>query len=129
LVLIRKIHPRKDGWNWQEGMMVTATAPMQPAAEARQRREQKAAIVMTIVFSIIQLSVILSYDWGAPTPRFRPDAPNIILFGILVATIIYIATRHAGQAKLRSRLCTVCGRGIPFDAVFCPYCGYRFPPP
>src|SRR3989449_418457 len=48
-------------------------------AEAMQRREQKASMVMTIVFFIIGLSVILSYQWGSPTPEFRPDAPNIIL--------------------------------------------------
>src|SRR2546425_1235358 len=49
-------------------------------AEAMQRREQKASMVMTIVFFIIGLSVILSYQWGSETPQFRPDAPNIILF-------------------------------------------------
>src|SRR5207247_1953161 len=48
-------------------------------AEAMQRREQKASMVMTIVFFIIGLSVILSYQWGSPTPEFRPDAPNIIV--------------------------------------------------
>src|SRR3989442_962326 len=51
-------------------------------------------MVMTIVFFIIGLSVILSYQWGSATPEFRPDAPNIIWFGILVAAIIYIATRY-----------------------------------
>src|SRR2546422_422391 len=49
-------------------------------AEAMQRREQKASMVMTIVFFIIGLSVILSYQWGSETPQFRPDAPNIVLF-------------------------------------------------
>lgn len=66
-------------------------------AEAMQRREQKASMVMTIVFFIIGLSVILSYDWGEA--KFRPDAPNIILFGILVAAIIYIATRYTGHRQ------------------------------
>src|SRR5436853_306487 len=68
-------------------------------AEAMQRREQKASMVMTIVFFIIGLSVILSYQWGAPEPSFRTDAPNIILFGILVAAIIYIATRYTGHRQ------------------------------
>ena len=27
----------------------------------------------------------------------------------------------------RPRSCTSCGRRIPFDALFCPYCGYQFP--
>jgi len=92
------------------------------------RREQKASMVMTIVFFIIGLSVILSYNWGAQTPEFRTDAPNIILFGILVAALIYLAARYGGQARFRSRHCTACGRGIPFDALLCPYWGFRFPP-
>jgi predicted nucleic acid-binding Zn ribbon protein len=94
-----------------------------------QRREQKASMVMTIVFFIIGLSVILSYEWGAPTPQFRPDAPNILFLGILVAAIVYIAARYAAQARSRARQCTSCGRAIPFDALFCPYCGFQFPRP
>jgi len=73
------------------------------------------------------LSVILSYQWGSATPEFRSDAPNIIFFGILVAAIIYFATRFTrGGPFLRQRFCTACGRGIPFDALICPYCGFRF---
>jgi Lon-like ATP-dependent protease len=55
--------------------------------------------VMTIVLFIVGLSVILSYMWWENPPRFRPDAPNIILFGILVAAIIYIATRYTGHRQ------------------------------
>src|SRR2546429_2327575 len=54
-------------------------------AEAMQRREQKTSMVMTIVFFIIGLRVILCYNCRVPHPRLRTDAPNIILFGILVA--------------------------------------------
>ena len=66
-------------------------------AEAMQRREQKASMVMTIVFFIIGLSVILSYNWSAG--GFYPDAATTILFGILVAAIIYIATRYTGHRQ------------------------------
>src|SRR5439155_18869215 len=55
------------------------------------------SIVLTIVFVISGLSLILSYQWDSPTPQFRPAAPNIILFGILLAAIIYIATRYTGR--------------------------------
>src|SRR2546427_5115917 len=68
-------------------------------AEAMQRREQKGSMVMTIVFFIIGLSVILSYQWGSATPEFPPDAPHIILFGILPAAILYIATRYTGHRQ------------------------------
>src|SRR3989475_2520454 len=67
--------------------------------EAMQSREQKAPMVMTIVCLSIGLSVLLSYEWGAPTPAFRNDAPNITPFGILVAAIIYIATRYTGHRQ------------------------------
>src|SRR5437667_10640339 len=68
-------------------------------AEAMQRREQKQSMVMTIVFFIIGLVVIMAWDWGAATPGFKQEAPNIILFAILVAAIIYIATRYPGNRQ------------------------------
>lgn len=61
--------------------------------EAMQRREQRASMVMTIVLFIIGLGVIMSYDWKGGT-GFLPSAPTTILFAILVAAIIYIATRY-----------------------------------
>src|SRR5438046_10449050 len=42
-------------------------------AEAMQRRERKASMVMTIALFIIGLSVLLSYTWGAQTTAFRAD--------------------------------------------------------
>ncbi|HKZ89997.1 MAG TPA: ATP-dependent protease LonB [Thermoplasmata archaeon] len=66
-------------------------------AEAMQRREQKASMMMTIIFFIIGLSVILSYDWtGTRGEMFNSTT---ILFGILVAAIIYIATRYTGHRQ------------------------------
>src|SRR5207247_10256924 len=76
-------------------MMSIGTGPQPNLVE----RERKASVVMTIVFFIIGLSVILSYNWGAQTPEFRTDAPNIILFGILVAATIYIATPYTGPRQ------------------------------
>jgi len=67
-------------------------------AEAMQRREQKASMMMTIIFFIIGLSVIMSYNWqGDPTQP--PFNATVILFGILVAAIIYIATRYTGHRQ------------------------------
>src|SRR2546428_8672033 len=40
-------------------------------AEAMQRREQKASMMMTILFFIVGLSVLLSITWGPP-PQFNP---------------------------------------------------------
>src|SRR5713101_8493494 len=52
----------------RERMMSIGAGPAPPRAEAMQRREQKASMVMTIVFFIIGLTVILSYE-GARRPR------------------------------------------------------------
>jgi len=67
-------------------------------AEAMQRREQKASMMMTIIFFIIGLSVILSYNWSG-AQGVRTFEPTVILFGILVAAIIYIATRYTGHRQ------------------------------
>ncbi|MEK6838233.1 MAG: ATP-binding protein, partial [Candidatus Thermoplasmatota archaeon] len=55
-------------------------------AEAMQRREQKASMMMTILFFIVGLSVLLSLDWTKSPPVFQP---MVLLFGILVAGIIW----------------------------------------
>ncbi len=98
--------------------------PWQPRAPAPDRR---ASMVMIIVFFIIGLSVILSFDWSTGT--FSPDAPTQIFFAVLVAAIIYIAAQyamaHRGLGPMNARLCPACGRRIPGDALLCPYCGQR----
>ncbi|TLZ54933.1 MAG: ATP-dependent protease LonB [Methanobacteriota archaeon] len=64
-------------------------------AEAMQRREQKASMMMTILFFIVGLSVLLSIRWTNP-PEFQP---MVLLFGILVAGIIWMATRYTGHRQ------------------------------
>ncbi len=65
-------------------------------AEAMQRREQKASMMMTILFFIVGLSVLLSLDWTKNPPVFQP---MVLLFGILVAGIIWMATRYTGHRQ------------------------------
>src|SRR5436853_7725363 len=102
-------------------MMSIGTGPQPNLVE----RERKASVVMTIVFFIIGLSVILSYNWGSPTPEFRTDAPNIIVFGIVVAAIISIAARYGGQGTLHSRHCSAVVRGLTLCEPLSPYSGVR----
>ncbi|HYY48350.1 MAG TPA: zinc ribbon domain-containing protein, partial [Thermoplasmata archaeon] len=71
-----------------------------------------------------------SYNYGSNPPTFRADAGMLILLGILISAIIYIAGMAASGASpgwMRLRFCPQCGRQIPFDAALCPYCGNRFP--
>ncbi len=90
--------------------------------------QRRQSMLMTIVFFIVGLSVILSFDWT--NGGFRPDAGTTIFFGILVATIIYTASRyaraHPPPAPASVRACPQCGRSIPSDSLWCPYCGTRF---
>src|SRR3990170_3497504 len=65
-------------------------------AEAMQRREQKASMMMTILFFIVGLSVLLSLDWTKSPTVFQP---MVLLFGILVAGIIWMATRYTGHRQ------------------------------
>src|SRR5207247_1902598 len=63
-------------------------------AEAMQRREQKASMVMTIVFFIIGLSVILSYNWGAQAREREgcggiPKASKGVLFVEEIAVLSF----------------------------------------
>src|SRR3990172_6392987 len=63
-------------------------------AEAMQRREQKTSMVMTIIFFFVGLIVLLSIDFSKTPPQFQP---MVLLFGILVAGIIYMARRYTGH--------------------------------
>jgi len=97
---------------------------MSATAAPLQRVEQRRAIILTIVFFIFGLSVILSFDFGETPPGFRPDAGTTIVFGGLVAGIIYAATRQTPRGQ---RMCPACGRAIPMDSLLCPHCGLRLP--
>ncbi len=82
------------------------------------------AIVITYI--VIGLSVVLSYDWS--TGGFAPNASFTILLGVLVAAIIYIASRFGRLGPsyfFPAASCPSCGRVIPADANLCPYCGHR----
>ena len=110
---------------------MSAVQPGSRQGAIPEERERKAAAVMTIVFFIIGLSVILSYDWESPTPQFRQDAGLVILLGILISAIIYIAARYAARGPgvfgMGLRFCPECGRQIRFDATVCPYCNHLLP--
>src|SRR2546428_9075805 len=64
----------------------------QQKAEAMQRREQKASMVMILLIFFAGLIVLLSVDWEKRTIN-----PMVLLFGILVVGIIYMARRYTGH--------------------------------
>jgi Lon-like ATP-dependent protease len=61
-------------------------------AEAMQRREQKASMVMVLLIFFVGLVVLLSIRWET-----RTVDPMVLLFGILVAGIIWMARRYTGH--------------------------------
>src|SRR6266571_4917603 len=65
---------------------------VQQKAEAMQRREQKASMVMILLIFFAGLIVLLSVDWVNKTIN-----PMVLLFGILVVGIIYMARRYTGH--------------------------------
>ncbi len=62
--------------------------------EALRRREQKASMMTTIVVVIILLSALMAFT--ANPGHFEP---MVLLFGILVAAIIFMATRYTGNRQ------------------------------
>jgi len=63
-------------------------------AEAMQRREQKTSMVMVLLIFFVGLIVLLSIDFKTSPPTF---SPMVLLFGILVVGIIYMARRYTGH--------------------------------
>jgi len=63
-------------------------------AEAMQRREQRASMVMVLLIFFVGLVVLLSINFNTNPPTLQP---MVLLFGILVAGIIYMARRYTGH--------------------------------
>ncbi len=62
-------------------------------AEAVRRKEQRASMMTTIIVVIILMSALLAFlTPGGPQPM-------VLLFGILVAAIIFMATRYTGNRQ------------------------------
>lgn len=61
-------------------------------AEAMRRREQRASMMTTIIVVIVLMSALLAFI-------SQPPQPMILLFGILIAVIIFWATRTMGNRQ------------------------------
>ncbi len=61
-------------------------------AEAMRRKEQRASMMTTIIVVIILMSALLAF-------LIQPPNPMVLLFGILVAAIIFMATRYTGNRQ------------------------------
>ncbi len=100
-------------------------------------------MVTTFVVVILVLSVVLAF--AAEPGKFQA---TVLLFGILVAAVIFTASRYKVSgihqrpdlerevqelrrelAELRQPLatgsCGYCGATVPMGALFCPQCGAR----
>ncbi len=88
----------------------------------------KKAMALFLALVIMGIVLILSVQRNPNTGNITLD-PMILLLGILVATVLYLALTFKGfpgMYPLMVRFCVKCGRGIPFDAVICPFCRYDY---
>ena len=67
-------------------------------AEAVQRREQKASLMMTIMFIIVGLAVMLSIRYDSATGAISID-PTPLMIGILIAFLIFMFSRYTGRKQ------------------------------
>ncbi len=81
---------------------------------------QRESMVRILLIFFIGLIVLLSIDFRTAPPTFEPI---VLLFGILVAGIIWFARR----VDQPFRKCPACTRIIPGYSVYCPICGQRLP--
>ncbi|MFQ5883535.1 MAG: ATP-dependent protease LonB [Thermoplasmata archaeon] len=67
-------------------------------AEAMQKREQKASVMMTIIFLIIGLAIMLSIRYDNSTGAISFD-PTPLMIGILIAVIVFMFSRYTGHRQ------------------------------
>ena len=67
-------------------------------AEAMQRREQKASLMMTIMFIIVGLAVMLSIRYDSESGAISFD-PTPLMIGILIAVIVFMFSRYSGRRQ------------------------------
>ncbi|MEE9236603.1 MAG: ATP-dependent protease LonB [Thermoplasmata archaeon] len=61
-------------------------------AEAMKRKEQRTSMMTTIIVVIVLMSALLAF-------LIKPPNPMVLLFGILVAAIIFMVTRYTGNRQ------------------------------
>ncbi|MCF2136206.1 MAG: zinc ribbon domain-containing protein [Candidatus Thorarchaeota archaeon] len=93
-------------------------------------------IIIFFVGFVIHL--FMGLDW-ATISNYLPVWPIAITFVIMVSiplVIVFLVWPLTKMASARSyseptrlgAICPVCGRPVPIDAVYCPYCGERISP-
>ena len=91
---------------------------LEPPPQGVRGTQPRKRPLTTLVFFIVGLSVILSFDWS--TGSFSPNAPFTIAIAVLIAVALYVLISYVAR---NIRRCVACGRSVPMDAVVCPYCG------
>jgi hypothetical protein len=97
--------------------------PIPQGASISVMNQYKGAMLRTLAFLIIAISILFAIDWSRSPPTFNP---MVMFLGIILAMMVFVAFPAA--RILRMRTCPACGRRAPADARLCPYCGNLFPP-
>jgi preprotein translocase subunit Sec61beta len=88
---------------------------------------QKEILAFILSSLIIGLSLLFSF-YRTATGEISIN-PMIVVWGFIIAIVVFFALtfrRHGGIFLPKTRFCVSCGRGIPFDAVICPFCRYDY---
>ncbi|MFQ6127654.1 MAG: ATP-dependent protease LonB [Thermoplasmata archaeon] len=67
-------------------------------AEAVQKREQKASVMMTVIFLMIGLAIMLSIRYDPASGAISID-PTPLMIGILIAFLVFMFTRYTGHKQ------------------------------
>lgn len=83
--------------------------------------EQRARLISTVVVLAIGLPILLSFDWNAPNPSFRPDA---WLYWLAAAVLGPAAFLGLNRAMVLSPPCPKCTQPVLRGSPKCPSCGH-----
>jgi predicted amidophosphoribosyltransferase len=93
----------------------------------KKKKENRQSAAIILGFLIIIFFLLLSFQRNPDTGEVIINM-TILSLGIILAVVIFVVITFSGfQDKIfKLRFCVSCGRGIPFDAVICPYCRYDY---
>jgi hypothetical protein len=83
-----------------------------------------AMIISWMIFGVTLLLSMVPDGSGGIRLNFMT-----LFMGAMLAVLVYVAFTFKGIPKsfqIPMIPCINCGKGMPMDAIFCPYCGHKY---